>query len=179
MKINQLIMTVIVLFALSSCNCSTKSKKTCDKETTCCSEETACCDKATSTETSAIISPLEGFFTKNTVAFENDYKYVVVTNKASFDTNFGIAKTMNNTVAKIDFDKNNVAAIMTKPSSVQKTIVITKHCVKENEMTIVYQIKNQDEQSFTSGGLNIFEIPKTIKSIKFVSGEQSEQVLIK
>jgi len=70
------------------------------------------------------IDKLNGYFVKNTVKFDDnyDFKHIVVNNKKDFDKYFGAAKTMKNTVDKVNFDESSVIAIMTKPSKFSKNI---------------------------------------------------------
>lgn len=59
---------------------------------------------------------LEGYFSRNDIAFDSEIKHIVVTGQADFDNFFGIAKTMDNTIFEIDFQKENIAAVILRPS---------------------------------------------------------------
>ena len=48
---------------------------------------------------------VKGYFVKNNVNFDKDYKYIVVSSQEDFDKYFGIGKTMDNKVTALDFDK--------------------------------------------------------------------------
>ncbi len=103
---------------------------------------------------------INGYFAKNTVKFSNDFKHLVLTNQHDFDKFFGVAKTMKNKIDKIDFDKNMVVAIMTKPSK-KSTEIEPVYCDhKGNKLTIKYKITEGKENSFSSTGLYLAEIPK-------------------
>lgn len=122
---------------------------------------------------------LNGYFVKNDVVFDIDYKFVVVSNQEDFDKYFGIGKTMNKEVIVLDFDKFNIAGILVKPSNKASKIKITKY-TSEGAKTIVEFINETgDEQSFTSGGLLLFKIPKSRTSVDFISGTTTVNVELK
>jgi hypothetical protein len=122
---------------------------------------------------------LDGYFSKNTLEFAENTKRVVLTNKNDFDHYFGIGKTMGNTVSKVDFGKNNYLAIITKPSSKKQTIAITKSEEKDGQLTVNYKLLEEGSQSFESNDVKIFGIPKTIKSVNFVLGNNSKLIEIR
>ncbi len=118
---------------------------------------------------------LEGYFVKNNVVFQSNVEHLVLTNKADFDTYFGVAKTMKNDITEVNFETNNVLAIISKPSDNTK-LGINSMSEDNNMFTIDYQLSKKEKQSHTSSDVKLFTIPKTVKQVKFVSGETSKLV---
>jgi len=109
--------------------------------------------------------PLKGYFVKNTVSAEKDSQVVLINSQEEFNQSFGVAKTMENTVTPIDFTKNKVVAIFTKPTDVQTTIDLGKVIIKGEDLTLTYQLKQGEKQSFKSSALLLFSVPNTVKII--------------
>lgn len=153
------ILTVLALCLFSlSCNTSQNSKhiKTTDK-----------------------LTYMEGYFANNTLEFSSNTKQVVITSKPVFDTYFGVAKTMDNTISELDFTNNNYAAIITKPAFKKQTISIVKSEEKNGQLTLTYKLMEEGEQSFASNDLKIFPISKTVKSVNFIVDGKSELVEVR
>ncbi|MCU4154988.1 hypothetical protein J1N10_03305 [Carboxylicivirga sp. A043] len=121
---------------------------------------------------------LNGYFLRNNVSLNEEVNPIVITSKNEFDNYFGIAKTMNNTVSEVEFDKNNYAAIITKPSSTKQMVIITNSKEENGQLTINYKILKEGNQTFVSNEMKIFAMPKTIKSVNFVSERESKLIEI-
>ncbi len=122
---------------------------------------------------------LNGYFVENDVGFDRDVEFVAVSSLDEFNKYFGTAKTMNNEVTPPDFDKFNVAAIMVKPSKKPGKIKLTKY-ISEGAKTIVgFEILPGIELNFTSGGLLLFEIPKSRTNVDFISNKDTINVPVK
>ncbi|MCK5815973.1 MAG: hypothetical protein KAH07_08515 [Flavobacteriaceae bacterium] len=119
---------------------------------------------------------IDGYFVKNTVVFEKSVKYIAVSSQEEFDTVFGIAKTMKNKVTPLDFEKFNVAAILNIPSKKSDRIKLQKYTSSNGIMTVGYDLEKGSDQTFDSGDLLIFKIPKGITKINFESEGQSETI---
>lgn len=122
---------------------------------------------------------IEGYFTKNDVVFEDEWKNVVVSNQKDFDTYFGIAKTMINKIEKIYFNENTVVAIITKPSRVSKEIIFLYSELNEGELFILYNIKDGTENSYESTDLFLAKIPKNIRSVRFKTRYTTETLNVR
>ena len=120
---------------------------------------------------------LKGYFAKNTVRFNNNFKHIVLTNQHDFDNYFGIAKTMKNKIDKVDFNKSLVVAIMTKPADVSKKIEPVYCDLEGNKLTIKYKITEGKENSFKSTGLYLAAISKDgISSVTFRTRNEVELI---
>jgi len=119
---------------------------------------------------------LNGYFVKNTVNFDKDYKYIAVSNQEDFDKYFGIAKTMNNKVTPLDFNKFNVAAILNIPSNKSEKIKLVQYTSKNGAMTVKYELEGGSDQTYTSGDMLVFKIPKGITKIDFISEDHSKTI---
>ena len=117
------------------------------------------------------VKELRGYFVKNTVKFDRnyDFRHLVISNQEDFDKYFGPAKTMTNKIDKIDFTKNAVIAIITKPSNIAKKIDLVYSERNGDELLVLYQITEGDKNTYKSTGLYLATIPKTVARVKFKS----------
>ena len=114
---------------------------------------------------------LKGYFVKSNVVFEDDYKYVVSSNMTDFENYFGIAKTMNNEVTALDFEKFNVAAIIIKPSSKLREIKVEKDTSKDGITLVGFSVEEGEERDFSASSLLLFKIPKSITNVNFETAD--------
>jgi len=127
------------------------------------------------------VEELDGYFVKNTVEFDENFEFqhVVVTNQDDFDRYFGVAKTMENTVDRVDFEENSVIGIMTRPSEISKEIDLV-HCVFDDDtMMVHYSIRQGSKNTYESTGLLLAEIPKGISRVEFRSKDNVGAVDLK
>ncbi len=111
---------------------------------------------------------INGYFAKNTIQFNNNFKHFVLTNQHDFDNYFGVAKTMKNKVDKVDFKKNFIVAVVTKSSKIPKEIKPVYCDLENDKLTIKYKITEGKENSFMSSGLYLATVPKDgISSVIF------------
>lgn len=127
------------------------------------------------------VEKLDGYFVKNTVEFDDnyDFKHIVVTSQEDFDKYFGVAKTMNNRVDKVDFEENSVIAIMAKPSKYTKKIRLVYYEFDDDKLWIKYHIAVGSENTYESTGLYLASIPKNVTSIEFRSRYNVELLDVK
>lgn len=124
------------------------------------------------------INYLNGYFVKNTVEIEAETLHLIISNQKSFDAYFGVAKTMNNTISEVDFRNNNVVAIIKKASTMSQNVSI-KGALGNNELLNVYYETNMmEEQTYSSVAMKLFQIPKTYKTVKFISEKVSETLMV-
>ncbi|MCK5815629.1 MAG: hypothetical protein KAH07_06765 [Flavobacteriaceae bacterium] len=128
-----------------------------------------------------VVKNLTGYYIKNTVQFDDDFDFIhlVVTNQDDFDSYFGIAKTMKNDIAKIDFTQNNVIAILLKPSTNSKETEIVYAELDQNKLLVQYGIKSKGKTTFLSSSLYITTIPKHITIITFKSKDNISVLEVK
>ena len=177
MKIKQILFAAAIAGTIISCNDT--NKKT--EEQTNMNSETKTektMEKSSKSVSNTRFEKLEGYFVKNTISFDKDVMYLAVSNQEDFDTNFGIAKTMNNKVTPLDFEKFNVAAILKIPSKKSDRIKLLKYTSSNGVMTVGYDLEKGSDQTFDAGDLLLFKIPKGITKINFESEGQSETISI-
>jgi len=122
---------------------------------------------------------IRGYFVKNTVDFDGENKFVVVSNQEDFDTYFGVGKTTKGVVTEIDFDKFNVAGILIKPSDTATSIKMSKFTAEGGKQIVGFTVFLGDKQSFTSSPVLLFKIPKSRTSVDFVSDSGTVNVAVK
>ncbi len=127
------------------------------------------------------IEKVNGYFIKSTMKFNDNYNFknIVVTDQKEFDTYFGVAKTMKNKKDQVDFDKNNIIAIMTKPSKISKDIDILYYKFDKDTLFIQYGIKDDSKNNYKSTSLYLATIPKKTKIINLKSKENTDQIEVK
>ena len=118
-----------------------------------------------------IVEKLSGYFAKNTVKFDDnyDFKHLVVTNPKDFDKYFGIAKTMNNQVDKVNFAENSVIAIITRPANISRKIDLIYSELKADRLLIRYHIREGSKNTYAATGLYLATIPRDVAQVKFQS----------
>ena len=118
-----------------------------------------------------IVEKLSGYFVKNTVKFDDnyDFKHIVVTNQKDFDKYFGIAKTMNNQVDKVNFAENSVIAIITRPANISRKIDLIYSELKDDRLLIRYHIREGSKNTYAATGLYLATIPRDVAQVKFQS----------
>ena len=85
---------------------------------------------------------------------------------------------MDNKVTALDFDKFNIAGVLVKPSNKASKIKMTK-CTAEGAKQIVgFALESGEEQTFTSGALMLFKIPKSRTNVNFVFGDATVNVAV-
>jgi hypothetical protein len=113
------------------------------------------------------------------VQFDNEYKHVVVSNQKDFDQYFGVAKTMDNEIDKVDFAENSVIAILTKPSLVVHKIEVIYCAFAGEQLTIKYKPAKGAENSYKSSSLYLATIPKGVASVIFRTRYNVELIDVK
>ena len=160
MNLNSFLLFLIIIFCFSSCN---SVKRTVQPITE---------------NTELTIDYLEGYFLKNTVEFEEEKKHLIISSQENFDTYFGIAKTMNNTISEIDFKNYNAVAILLKESKMSQALSVKSILSNKNVLNVYYETAIMEEQTYSSIAMRLFKIPKSFKTIKFISEKTSETLTI-
>lgn len=116
---------------------------------------------------------LDGYFTKNNLEFETSIKYLLIRNQHDFNRYFGMAPLMGETILGPDFNAINIGAIITQSSSKGQAIDIKNCTGNYDHWTITYSHDFFNDQTYSSDALVIFEVPKSIKSITFITGKEN------
>lgn len=127
--------------------------------------------------------PLQGYFVKNNVLLQEEFNYLVITNKGDFDNIFGIAATGNSKIIKPDFSGQVVLAIAGKSSETKKTIWIERAVIGDKEMNVYFSTASGGVQTFSSTSLSLAAVPRSrsVRKVNFYKGEalvKKVQVLI-
>lgn len=160
--------SVLVLFSLLIIACKGEKKESIDAN----NETETTMDKKEVKPLGGVtkFDELTGYYIKNTVDFDQAYKFVAVSNQEAFNNYFGIAKTMKNKVSDLDFEKFNIAGILVNPINKANTINITKFTAEGAKQIVNFTTIIGKEQTYTSGELVLFKIPKSRTSVVFDSG---------
>jgi hypothetical protein len=122
------------------------------------------------------VKPLNGYFVKNTIQVKDSLTFWLVDNPATFDSLFGVAKTMNNKIDRPDFGTQVVVAA-TMPATfygtqIQLASATTDDLTNNAEMHFV-ATGQAEKNSYSIMPLWIGSIPKTGKTnIKVYTGDQ-------
>jgi len=122
---------------------------------------------------------LSGYFVKNNVKINDDYKFVTFNNQTDFDKYFGVAKTMDNDITPLDFNKYNIAAIIVKPTNNKDDITINRYTSKNGVTTVEFSNNKGDKQSFLTTQFVAFKIPISITSVDFSTNGKTINIPVK
>ncbi|NLR78791.1 hypothetical protein [Chitinophaga eiseniae] len=121
------------------------------------------------------VKPLSGYFLKNTIKVTDSLTFWIIDNQASFDSLFGVAKTMSNTIDQPDFGTQVVVAA-TMPATYYDTQIQLESATSDDltnnaEMHFV-ATSSPDKNSAAIVPLWLGAIPKTGKStFKLFTGD--------
>ncbi|MBO9731916.1 MAG: hypothetical protein J7623_24960 [Chitinophaga sp.] len=166
----------IKLFVLSICtlavvSCVNNGKKTSTDST----DNDTTLDVQASAESPLDVKPLSGYFVKNTIKVKDSLTFWVIDNQASFDSLFGVAKTMNNTIDQPDFGTQVVVAATMPPTYYGTQIQLaaaTSDNTNNNASLHFVAVSNPDKGSSSIMPLWLGAVPKTGKStFKLFTGD--------
>ncbi|WP_142684679.1 hypothetical protein [Chitinophaga polysaccharea] len=113
------------------------------------------------------VNPLSGYFLKNTITVNDSLTFWLIDNQASFDSLFGIAKTMNNTIDQPDFGTHIVVAATMPPTfyGTQIQLESASSGNADNNATLRFvATANPNRGSASTVPLWLGAVPKTGKS---------------
>lgn len=117
---------------------------------------------------------INGYFVKNTLNQKDSISCWVIQSQPIFDNIFGAAKTMNNTVDTINFDKEVLLAV-TLPSSFEKrTLGLTNYKLDESVLHVQLSVNSggkKESYSSTAAWLGTVDAIPGLKEIKFYDGD--------
>jgi hypothetical protein len=121
------------------------------------------------------VKPISGYFLKNTITVNDSLTYWIIDNQASFDSLFGMAKTMSNTIDKPDFGTQLVIAATMPPTYYGTQIQLesaTSDNLNNNATLHFVATANPDKSSAATVPLWLGAVPKTGKStFKLFTGD--------
>lgn len=158
------------ILALASCGNATKNNVADSTDV----NDTALAIHANSA-TSLDVQPLSGYFVKNTVKVTDSLTFWVIDNQASFDSLFGMAKTMDNKIDQPDFGTHIVVAATMPPTFYNTQIQLASATIDDlnNNASLHFVAQAAKEKNSSSiVPLWLGSIPKTGKTaINFYTGD--------
>lgn len=166
------ILLAIGTLAAISCN---NGNKTVSDDSTAAGSDTAL-NVAPNTNSQLDVKPLSGYFLKNTITVNDSLTFWLIDNQTSFDSLFGMAKTMNNTIDKPDFGTQIVVAA-TMPPTFYGTQIQLESALSDdaNNNAILHFVatSNPDKSTASTVPLWLGAVPKTGKStFQLYTGDQ-------
>jgi hypothetical protein len=113
------------------------------------------------------VKPISGYFLKNTITVNDSLTFWLIDNQASFDSLFGMAKTMTNTIDKPDFGTQVVVAATMPPTFFGTQIQLesaTSDNANNNAALHFVATANPNRSSASTVPLWLGAVPKTGKS---------------
>jgi len=164
---------LLAVCTLAAASCVNNGKKT-DKDSTDNDSDTALSVQA-SASSQLEVKPISGYFVKNTITVNDSLTFWIIDNQASFDSLFGIAKTMNNTIDKPDFGTQIVIAATMPPTyygtQIQLESATSDNLTNDAALHFVAN-GNPDKSSAATVPLWLGAVPKTGKStFKLFTGD--------
>lgn len=130
-----------------------------------------------------VVTPLNGYFLKNTYKFTGEADGLLFADQATFDNVLGVAKTMDNKIDAPDFGQQIVGAVALKPVQVKTDMKISKAELAGGTAVDVYVETVKGEAiSYSMTPTLVFQFPKTagVNSVNFfVNGEKVTSVPVK
>lgn len=134
---------------------------------------TLSCNSAKNITASSIgLVPLDNYFVKNNVTLTDDTTYQAITNNATFENNFGVAKTMDNKIITPDFNGQTVVAVILKPTNKNVSVKLLKATLDGKDLNVYYSITNNGaDLTYTQTPAAVATVPKALdaKNVNFFS----------
>jgi hypothetical protein len=121
-----------------------------------------------------------GFFLKNNVKLPNNINFFTVNSALKFKNLLGIAKAVSNIAVVPNFSKSVLLIIAEKPSVNLRDINVSQIYMKENNMYVEYEIKEQEsDKDYFAKNLGVFEVekPSVILNVYFVNKDSKAFVV--
>lgn len=156
---------MILFFCIIAASCASNGPKAENDSTAAGSDTTL--NVAVNPSSQLEVNPLSGYFLKNTITVSDSLTFWLIDNQASFDSLFGIAKTMNNTIDHPDFGTHIVVAATMPPTFYGTQIQLesaTSDNVNNNATMHFVATANPNRSSASTVPLWLGAVPKTGKS---------------
>ncbi|MET6999041.1 hypothetical protein [Chitinophaga defluvii] len=120
------------------------------------------------------VQPLSNYFVKNNIKISDSLTFWVIDNQTSFDSLFGVAKTMTNEIVTPDFGTHVVIAA-TMPATAYNTQIQLLSATNDNDNNaeMHFVAVGAEKQSSTITPVWLGLLPKTgLKTVKLYTGDQ-------
>lgn len=116
---------------------------------------------------------INGYFVKNTLNQKDSIACWVIQSQPIFDNIFGAAKTMNNTVDTINFDKEVLLAATLPASFEKRTLGLTNYKLDASVLHVQLSVNGGKKESYssTAAWLGAVQDIPGLKEIKFYNGD--------
>ncbi|MDR2399065.1 MAG: copper resistance protein NlpE [Endomicrobium sp.] len=121
-----------------------------------------------------------GFFLKTSVTLPNDINFFTISSINKFKNLLGIAKTISSTVVTPNFNESILLIIAEKPLVNLHDIIINQVYMKDNNIYIEYEIKEQgSDNGYFVQSLGVFEIekPSVVLNVYFINKDNKAFVV--
>ncbi|MRG46346.1 hypothetical protein GFS24_14580 [Chitinophaga sp. SYP-B3965] len=116
---------------------------------------------------------INGYFVKNTLNQKDSIACWVIQSQPIFDNIFGAAKTMNNTVDTINFDREVLLAATLPASFERRTLGLTNYKLDQSVLHVQLSVNGGKKESYssTAAWLGTVDAIPGLKEIKFYNGD--------
>jgi hypothetical protein len=116
---------------------------------------------------------INGYFVKNTLNQKDSIACWVIQSQPIFDNIFGAAKTMNNTVDTINFDREVLLAVTLPASFEKKTLGLTNYKLDGPVLHVQLSVNGGKKESYssTAAWLGAVQDISGLQEIKFYNGD--------
>ncbi|SKD08107.1 hypothetical protein SAMN05660461_4058 [Chitinophaga ginsengisegetis] len=162
MHVKLIVLAVCIMATVSCANSGTKT----ESDSTAAGSDTTL-NVAPNPNSQLEVKPISGYFLKNTITVNDSLTFWLIDNQASFDSLFGMAKTMNNTIDKPDFGTQIVVAATMPPTFYGTQIQLesaTSDNANNNATLHFVATSNPSRGSASTVPLWLGAVPKTGKS---------------
>lgn len=177
----QLMITVCLALATMACTNTKKSGTNTQKDSV--KLETATITAQPTATATVVVTPLNGYFLKNTYTFTGEMDCLLFADQAAFDAVLGVAKTMDNKIDTPAFEQQIVGVIAQKPVRVKTDMKVSKAELIDGTTVNVYVETTKGETlTYTMTPTLVFQFPKTagVNLVNFfVNGEKVTSVPVK
>lgn len=155
---------VLAVYTMATISCANSGTKT-ESDSTAAGSDTTLNVQA-NPNSQLEVKPISGYFLKNTITVNDSLTFWLIDNQVSFDSLFGMAKTMNNTIDKPDFGTQIVVAATMPPTFFGTQIQLesaTSDNVNNNAALHFVATSNPNRSSASTVPLWLGAVPKTGK----------------
>lgn len=116
---------------------------------------------------------INGYFVKNTLNQKDSITCWVIQSQSIFDNIFGAAKTMNNTVDTINFDREVLLAATLPASFEKRTLGLTNYKLDHSVLHVQLSVNGGKKESYssTAAWLGTVDAIPGLEEIKFYNGD--------
>lgn len=104
---------------------------------------------------------LDNYFYKESGSLAEEYGYLVITDEAGFNASFNPAKTMNNVIVQPDFSGQAVVAVVARPVSILRNLVIDRVAIGDKDMNVYYHVEDKGPITYSMAPVVLGTVPRS------------------